>query len=143
METLLADRSAVINLIPQAPPMVMIDGLVKTDEKITETTFKILAENVFVSDGRFSASGLTENIAQTAAVRGGYMAAAENKAVNIGFIGAVKKLKVYELPAVGETLDTRIEIKNRVLSFSLVTGQVFCKGKLVAECDMRIFEKIA
>ncbi len=142
METMLADKEAVVKMIPQAPPMVMIDHLLRTDEVVTETSFAITDDNVFCNNGYFSASGLTENIAQTAAVRGGYLAMSEQKEVNIGFIGAIRKLVVHNLPKVGDTIETRIEVKNRVLSFALVTGQVFHNGQLMAECDMRIFEKI-
>lgn len=139
---MLADKEAVLKMIPQAPPMVMIDHLLRTDDVVTETSFAITADNVFCSNGHFSASGLTENIAQTAAVRGGYLAMSEQKEVNIGFIGAIRKLVVHSLPKVGDTIETRIEVKNRVLSFALVSGQVYRNGQLMAECDMRIFEKI-
>lgn len=141
METILADKTAVEALIPQAAPMVMIDRLLHNDETTTQSDLTIAPNNVFCTDGYFSAAGLTENIAQTAAARGGYCAKAENRAVNIGFIGAVKKLKVYQLPRAGERIETRIEVKNRVMNFSLVSGQVYCAGRLMAECDMRIFEK--
>ena len=141
METILADKDAVAKMIPQASPMVMIDRLVNNDEHSTESGLEITEDNVFCSNGCFSASGLTENIAQTAAARGGYLAMKENRPVNIGFIGAVKKLKVFQLPQVGQRIETRIEVKNRVLNFSMVTGQVYCQGQLMAECDMRIYEK--
>ncbi len=143
METILADKEEILKMIPQAQPMVMIDRLIHNDHNSTESGLKIISDNVFCSNGRFSASGLTENIAQTAAVRGGYTAMQENRTVNIGFIGAVKKLRVYELPSVGDEITTRIEVKNRVLNFSMISGQIFCRGKLMAECDMRIFEKTA
>lgn len=141
METILADKTAVSKMIPQAAPMVMIDRLIDNDEYTTQSGLEITADNVFCQNGIFSASGLAENIAQTAAARGGYNALIEKRPVNIGFIGAVKKLKVYQLPKVGQRIETRIEVKNRVMNFSLVTGQVYCMGQLIAECDMRIFEK--
>lgn len=141
METILADKEAVTQMIPQAEPMVMIDRLINNDENTTASGFEILPDNVFCEGGFLSASGLTENIAQTAAARGGYRALMENAAVNIGFIGAVKKLKIHQLPKVGQRLETRIEVKNRVLNFSMVVGHVYCEGQLMAECDMRIYEK--
>lgn len=141
METILADKAAVSKMIPQAPPMVMIDRLISNTDQVTESGLQITEDNVFCKDGFLSASGLTENIAQTAAARGGYSALVANKPVNIGFIGAVKKLRVHALPRVGERLETRIEVKNRVMGFSMVSGQVYCQGRLMAECEMRIFEK--
>jgi len=141
METILAEKQDVIKMIPQAFPFVMIDKLISTNEEVTESGFYIEPDNVLCSNGYFSASGLTENIAQTAAVRAGYVALLNQVEPNIGFIAAIKKLNIHQLPKVGSHLETRIEVKNRVMNFNLIVGQVFCGGKMMAECEMRIFEK--
>lgn len=141
MKTVLADKNDVMKIIPQAPPMVMIDRLIDNLETTSTSGLEVLADNVFCENGHLSAAGLAENIAQTAAARGGYNARENQKEVNIGFIASIRKFKVHALPAIGETIETKIEVKNRVMNFNLVTGQVFCKGKLMAECDMRIYEK--
>jgi 3-hydroxymyristoyl/3-hydroxydecanoyl-(acyl carrier protein) dehydratase len=141
MKSVLEGGQDVVKLIPQSFPFVMIDKLISTDEEVTQSGFLILADNVLCSNGYFSASGLTENIAQTAAVRGGYLAKLNGTDPNIGFIGAIKKLKIYQLPKVGDHLKTTITIKNRVLNFSLISGQVVCNDEVMAECEMRIFEK--
>lgn len=141
MKTILADKEAVMKIIPQAPPMVMVDRLIDNDEATTSSDLEVTADNVFCQNGYLSAAGLAENIAQTAAARGGYAAQENDRPVNIGFIASIRKFKVHALPAIGKTIETRIEVKNRVMNFNLVTGQVFCEGELMAECDMRIYEK--
>ena len=60
-------------LLPQQEPFVMIGKLTAFDEKRTVTETVIKEDNIFVSNGVFSASGLVENIAQTCAARIGYV----------------------------------------------------------------------
>ena len=88
----------ILSLIPQKPPFVMIGQLLHSDEMITRSRFRVTAENIFTINGRFTEAGLLENIAQTAAARAGYIAQLEHKPVEIGYIGAVKNLEIFELP---------------------------------------------
>ena len=78
-------------LLPQQEPFVMIGTLTCFDEVRTVTETTIAADNIFVDDGRFSASGLIENVAQTCAARIGFL----NKyilgnGITIGVIVAVR-----------------------------------------------------
>ena len=82
-------------LLPQQEPFVMIGTLTCFNEVRTVTETTITADNIFVDNGRFSASGLIENVAQTCAVRIGFV----NKfilgnGIQIGVIGAVRKLVI-------------------------------------------------
>ena len=63
----------VHELLPQQEPFVMIGSLTYFDEVRTVTETTIAADNIFVDDGCFSASGLIENVAQTCAVRIGFV----------------------------------------------------------------------
>ena len=60
-------------LIPQRPPFVMIDKLLSCDMVVTTTELEVREDNIFVADGRLTAEGLMENIAQTCAARMGYI----------------------------------------------------------------------
>ena len=51
----------------------MISRLTHFDMVRTVTETEVSAQNIFVEEGRFSASGLIENIAQTCAARIGYV----------------------------------------------------------------------
>src|ERR1700676_785962 len=64
----------IIPLIPQKPPFVMVGKLLYIDETNTRSSFRITNDNVFVKDNLFQEAGLLENIAQTAALRAGYLA---------------------------------------------------------------------
>jgi predicted hotdog family 3-hydroxylacyl-ACP dehydratase len=126
-------------LIPQRPPFVMIDKLLYSGETITQTSFVITEENIFVENGEFCEAGLMENIAQTAASRAGYIARLENKPVSAGYIGAVKNLEITGLPKINDELITEIKIENQVFDFILISGGVCSNDKLVATCEMKIF----
>ena len=135
--TILSDN--IESFIPQRPPFVMIDELIGYDGKITSARFKIKEENIFVENGKFCEPGLVENIAQTAAARAGYVAALENKPVQVGYIGAIKNLVIHSLPLVNDELETEISVENQIFDVMLITGKVTCNKVLLAACEMKIF----
>ena len=75
----------ILELIPQAPPFVMVDVLLYTDELSSRSRFIIKPDNVMVQNGCFTEGGLLENIAQTAAARAGYLAKQNHQPVAGGF----------------------------------------------------------
>lgn len=125
--------------IPQRAPIVMISGILAAEGKIVRSGLHISPDNIFVQDGVLTPPGLMENIAQTAAARAGWMGAQENKPVSVGYIGAVKDLEIFELPPVGAFIETVAEIGQQVFNATMVTGQVMLDGKLIAQCEMKIF----
>lgn len=132
----------VIDYIPQRPPMVMIGELVNSTPKSTTTNLVIEADNVLVHQGQLSEAGLVENIAQTAAFHAGYHRDL-SQPVQLGFIGALKDLKVYELPHVGQLLQTTIIITHQIMGATVIEGKAICDGKLMAEVEMKIFIQAA
>lgn len=129
----------ILSLIPQKPPFVMIDKVYHSDETMTRSGFKVTAENIFTINGRFAEAGLMENIAQTAAARAGYVAHLKNKPVEIGYIGAVKNLEIFDLPQTNDELITEIKIEDQVFDVSMISGRVWCNNRLIAQCEMKIF----
>ncbi len=128
----------VLDYIPQRPPMVMIDALVASTPDATTTNLLVQESNILVYEGRLTEAGLVENIAQTAAFHAGYnrdMA----QPVQLGFIGALKDLKIYALPQTGDTLETTITILHQVLGATVIGGKSTCNGQVMAECEMKIF----
>ena len=126
-------------LLPQQSPFIMIDCLTKFDEKITETSFKVRNDNIFVENGKLNACALAENIAQTCAARLGYVNKyILKKDVQIGFIGAIKNLSVVETPSVGDILTTRIEVLQDIMGVTLVDAQIVCNNKVIVKAQMKI-----
>jgi predicted hotdog family 3-hydroxylacyl-ACP dehydratase len=135
----MAPEEDILSLIPQRPPFVMIDKLLYFNETITQTSFLITKENIFVETGEFCEAGLMENIAQAAAARAGYIARLENKPVSPGYIGAVKNLEIMGLPKINDELITEIKLESHVFDIMFISGRVCCKDNLVATCEMKIF----
>jgi predicted hotdog family 3-hydroxylacyl-ACP dehydratase len=129
----------VLALIPQRPPFVMVDTLVSASEDTTRTSLLVLLNNVLVNDGELSEAGLAENIAQTAAAGAGYAVQLLGKAVQPGFIGAIKNLEVLALPKVGDTIETEVKIENQVFDVTIIKGKITSKGETLAQCEMKIF----
>lgn len=126
-------------LLPQREPFVMVDKLVYFDEKTTTASFLVREDNLFVENGRLNACALAENIAQTCAARLGYV----NKyilkrGIQIGFIGAVKDLKVIDTPVVGDVLTTTIHVLEQIMGLTLVTAVIRIGDRVVTTAEMKI-----
>ena len=124
--------------IPQHPPFVMVDKLLHSDSHTARTAFGIRADNVLVENGSFSAAGMMENIAQTAAAGMGSIAAAAGQPPGPGYIVSVKNLEINALPRVNDELITEITIEARVLDIIVISGKVTCDGITMARCEMKI-----
>lgn len=126
-------------LIPQREPMIMVERVIAADEGTVTTALQITTDNLFCSEGQFSEEGLVENIAQSAAAMSGLTAHRDGTPVKRGFIGSVRGLKVRERPTVGSEIITTVELIGKVLNVDMVRGVVKLEGRVVAECEMRIF----
>lgn len=136
---MLVEKIDVLRFIPQRPPMVMVDGLLANEELESKSTFKLTEKNIFICDGFFTEAGLIENIAQTAALKAGFEAHQKGEKVKTGFIGAVKKFKLHQLPKVGQSLITTIKPTHNFGNISLVKGEVWSNSLLMAEAELTIF----
>ena len=140
------EGAAVSALIPQKPPIEMVDKLWFNDETITISGFTIKEDTIFCQNGFFREPGIIENIAQTAALRVGYLVSLMEKTGEkanppIGYIGAIKKLMIHQLPKVGSELRTEIKIQQIIFDVTLITGKITINDETIAECEMKIFLK--
>ena len=125
-------------LIPQRPPFVMINRVLSCNPVVTITELEVREENVFVVDGRFTAEGLMENIAQTCAARMGYINLSQGEKVKIGVIGAVSGYEVFRTPKVGERIVTTIEVEEELFQITLVNAVIHCGEEVLARAKMKI-----
>jgi len=126
------------DLIPQRPPMVMIDRLIFAGDNRGVGTFFINESNPLCFEGHLTEAGLIECIAQTAAAYTGYSKLSQHKEVKRGYIGSVKNLAIYSLPGANTEITTEITVENELLGFIIITGKILRDKKLLAECEMRI-----
>jgi len=135
----LVEKSDIQQYIPQRAPLVMVDELVQMDEHTTATRFTPELDNFFADNGLFRESGLIEHMAQSAAAGVGYWYKSQNKEVPLGYIGAVQKFKLEQLPEANKTLETKIETIHQVMTTKVIKATVSCNEKLIATCEMKIF----
>lgn len=138
-DTVLTGKDAITELIPQRMPIVMIDELLRSDEKSTVTRFEVRGDNIFCEENFLAEPGLIENIAQTAAARMGYFAKSTGTEVPLGFIAAVSSLTVKSRPRVGETIETTVTVVNEVIGITIIEGMITLNGEEIARCEMKIF----
>jgi 3-hydroxymyristoyl/3-hydroxydecanoyl-(acyl carrier protein) dehydratase len=140
---MLVSKDNILDLIPQRYPMVMIDSLAYCDEKQVVSQLTIREDNIFINNMGLTASGMMENMAQTAAARTGYLLkngkGESNKKAPIGVIGSIKNFRLYFLPSAGSLLVTTIIIEYEVMQATVVKGKAEVDGKLAAEGEMQIF----
>ena len=118
--------------------MVMVDRLLHCDPVLTETEFLVREDCIMMEDGRLSAMGLIENIAQTCAARMGYINVSSGKEVRVGVIGALRDVEIFTLPAMGSTIKTRIEVSDEVFGMTLAQAESRCGYTLLASGTIKI-----
>ncbi len=128
----------LLKLLPQAPPMVMIDTLVSSDIEKTITNLSIKENNIFCYKGKFKEAGLIENMAQTAAARSGYDAKINNSPVKTGYITSIKNLTINFLPNINETIETEVVQKTEIGNITVISANIKLKDKEVAKCEMTV-----
>lgn len=132
----------ILDLIPQRPPIVMIDTFLGIDANdVAQAALTVLSNNIFVENNLLQEPGIVEHIAQTAAARAGYLFKINNEPIILGFIGSVDKLKIYRLPNIGERLITSISVISEIGDITMISAQTVVEKELIAECRMKIFLK--
>jgi len=127
----------ISKLIPQKPPFVMIDRMLKCDDESTMTELEVRPDNIFVMDGNLVAPGLAENIAQTCAACIGYDNMNRGEAIKVGVIGAISNFDVARLPRIGEKITTTIRIVEEVFQMTLVEASVQIGAETIATANMK------
>lgn len=128
----------ITDIIPQQFPFVMVDELIAADENGFKSTLIVKGNNIFFKDGKLQEPALIENIAQTVAAGFGYIDKQTGGTPKVGFIGAISKLKIYELPKLNTKIKTNITHLHQFENVHLVKGENFGNGKILAECEMKI-----
>jgi len=132
-------------LVPQRPPILMVDGVRAIDGADVTSHFTIRPDDLLVEDGALLEAGLIENMAQTAALRSGVMALinapTDGTEVRppVGFIGAVKDFVLVRRPALGATLHTTVSVINDMGRFLVVRANATDAQGPCAQCEMTIF----
>jgi len=129
----------VKKLIPQDDPMVMVGDLLYIDEKTTICQFTIPQNHILSENNLLNRTALIENMAQTAAVRAGYLAKQTGSIPKTGFIGSIKNFEILATVSCGQTLTTTIINTGEIFNASIIEGKIECDRQLIARGEMNIF----
>ena len=133
------DKIDIHELLPQREPFVMVGRMVYFYMGRCAMRTRIAPGNLFVEKGRFTASGIIENIAQTCAARIGYINKyILKKGIQLGFIGAIRNMNLYRSPEAGEEIETEIVTIEEVLGMTLVSAKVTAGEETIAEAEIKI-----
>ncbi len=136
---MLVDKDDILQLLPQRPPMVMVDGLMAYHKDACTSRLQLSSANLFCKDSVFHEAGLIENMAQTAALHSGYAALQDQKKARTGYIGALKRFSLHKLPKDNDALTTQVNILHKLLDALVIKASVFVEDDLMAEAEMNIF----
>ncbi|WP_395046987.1 ABC transporter permease [Flavobacterium sp.] len=137
------------NYLPHRSPMLMVDMILIMDDEKVETIFEIKADNIFIQNNTFIEAGLIENAAQTCSsiVAKDYFVDENNQDKSgvdvVGFISAIKTLKIHKLPEVGNTIKTISTLVSKFVTddYSLCTMscKTFNNEELLLEGEINLF----
>ncbi len=137
------------NYLPHRAPMLMVDLILDINSNFVETTFLIKEDNIFVDNNIFVEAGLIENTAQTCSAIVGKKYffeedGTENENINvIGFISALKNLKIHLLPKAGDTITTKANLVSKFIGDDYTLCTMSCESlledKILLECEINLF----
>ncbi|EKT3957418.1 ABC transporter permease [Flavobacterium psychrophilum] len=137
------------NYLPHRKPMLMVDMILIMDDEKVETIFEIKGDNIFIQNNTFIEAGLIENAAQTCSsiVAKDYFVDENNEDKSgvdvVGFISAIKTLKIHKLPEVGSTIKTISTLVSKFVTddYSLCTMscKTFNNEELLLEGEINLF----
>lgn len=128
----------ITDLIPQRPPMLMVQRMLSCEDTKATTELDIVGDNIFVEDGCMEESGIIENIAQTAAVMQGWKFRNQADAAEIRYLCEIRNLTISQLPSVGETLKTTVEVKASAAGVIMVSCHSETASGVVADGTLKI-----
>lgn len=128
------------DLIPQRPPILLVDNLECIDTDTAACTLTVRADNCFIDESEvLTEAGVIEHIAQSASALAGYKAKAAGASTPpVGYIGEVKRFRCFRLPRLGETLRTTVVFGAEAGNVTLLTAQTYIGDELLADTQMKI-----
>lgn len=135
----------IANFLPHRNPMLMVTSVLEIDPTSVATQFHILEECVFLENGFLSESGLIENAAQAASGIVGQTFFEKNDVEGktnkvVGYISSIKKVEVFQLPKVGDTIVTKAKLISRFdtgeVTMCSLESETFLGKKLIVSSIM-------
>ncbi|MCD0464298.1 hypothetical protein D0817_09530 [Flavobacterium cupreum] len=135
--TLVLEKEAVENLLPQKFPFVMVDKMYSFTENSLVSGLKIKDDNIFYDDNFFLEAGLIEHMAQSVALHTGYEFFLKNEKAPTGYIGSIKEIEIKKLPKINDTIQSTVTIIQEFAGITLVDIVTTLNNEEIANGQMK------
>lgn len=127
--------------LPHRTPMLMADYILELTKEKVVTSFEVLEDNIFVHHNEFVEAGLIENLAQTCSSILGqsFFENPEADTKVIGFITNIKKIEVFSLPKVGDTIISRASLISMYENICNIYCETFHHDELLIKAEINLF----
>lgn len=130
----------IAEVVPQKPPMVLLDEIVAHDEQATACVVRIQPTSPFADEeGAVPIAVALEYMAQCAAARSGLQLRARGEPVGIGLLLGSRKIRFHAPRLIaGQLLEVRVRdiwSDGELASFACEVGDAQ-SGQLLAECAL-------
>ena len=139
---------SILKYLPHRAPMQMVDTITLINDISIVTCFQIKEDCIFLCEGYFTESGLIENMAQTCSAIVGQFFFDKNDEGSkkiIGYISAIKKAEIFDLPQVTQTIRTEASLLSRYddkgYSICAMDCAAYYQQHLLATAQMNLFIK--
>ncbi|MDQ1160406.1 3-hydroxyacyl-[acyl-carrier-protein] dehydratase [Chryseobacterium sp. SORGH_AS 447] len=129
------------NFLPHREPMLMTDYILELTKEKVITSFEIKEGNIFVDKGVFVEAGLIENSAQTCSSILGqsFFENPETDTNVIGFITNIKKIEIFSLPKVGNTIISKASLISQFENICHIFCETFLEDELLIRSEINLF----
>ena len=134
----------IINIhhfLPHREPMLMVDYILELTEENVVTSFLIKANNIFVHHDQLIEAGLIENSAQTCSsiVGQSFFEGSDSETKVIGFITNIKKIEIFSLPKVGDTIISKASFISQYENICNIFCESFNNDELLIRAEINLF----
>lgn len=142
MDSIDARQIPIEDLLPHAPPMVLLDRVLEAADEHLTAELAIRSDSEFCRDGRVGNWVGIEYMAQTVAAWSGWQARQRGEAVKVGFLLGTRRYDAF-VPefSVGDQLTVRVErefqAENGLARFR---AQIHRGAELCAQASISVYE---
>lgn len=131
-------KLSIKQIIPQRPPFLMVDRVMRCDETDAYLEFLITPENVLSEKGTFSAYGIIENMAQSCAALMGCWCILHDIPITIGYIGEIRNTSINNFPQCGQTINTHVHVIEEVFNIIMADVEVMAGDMKIASACIKV-----
>ncbi len=130
----------IASLIPQRPPIMMVDEYGFEDDENCWSLLNINSDNIFLdTNGNIIVEGLLEHIAQTAAAHIGFKHRLKGEDVGLGYIGDIKRCAVSgPMPSTGQSVKTHLKVMSQINNITMISAETKCNETAILSCRMKL-----